>query len=143
MIYKYTIYKLHYVFIILENNHAKLVWNFEFNLRKTKISRRPDLTLEDKEKRILWICDMVCPQENNNVTKQDEKRTKHRQLAFKLRERRVEYKIYISPVIIAALGGGIKEAINKVKKIFKQGDFSKKMVGEMQRTILMDSETTT
>ena len=99
MIYKYIIYKLHYVFIILENDHAKLVWNFEFNLRKTTISRRPDLTLEDKEKRILWICDMVCPQENNNVTKQDEKRTKYRQLAFKLRERRVKYKIYISPAL--------------------------------------------
>ena len=33
---------------VLENSNAKLVWDFEFNLRKTT-SRRPDLVLEDKK----------------------------------------------------------------------------------------------
>ena len=96
----------------LENDHAKLVWDFEFNLRKTEASRRPGLTLEDKEQKILWICEMACPQENNIVTKRDEKRTKNRQLAFELRERRAEYKIHVIPVVIGAFGGGIKEAIH-------------------------------
>ena len=125
----------------LENDHAKLVWDFEFNLRKTATSRRPDLTLEDKEKKILWICDMARPQENRTVTKRGEKLTKYRQLAFELRERRAEYKIYVIHVVIGALGGGIKEAIHEVKKILKQEDLSEKIVGEMQRTILMDGET--
>ena len=84
---------------------------------------------------------MACPQENNIVIKRDEKRTKYRQLAFELRERTAEYKIYAKPVVIGALGGGIKEAIHEVKKIFKQDDLSEKIVGEMQRTILMDGET--
>ena len=44
------------------------------------------------------------------------------------------------PVVIGVLGGGIKITIYKVKKIFKQDDLSKKIVGEMQRTILMDGE---
>ena len=123
---------------VLENYHTKLVWYFEFNLRKTTTSRRLDLTLEDKEKQIFWICDMACPQENNIVTKLDEKRTKHRQVAFKLRQRRAEYKIYVIPVVIGALGGGSKDAICEVKKIFQQDDLSKKIVGEMQRTILMN-----
>ena len=99
------------------------------------------MTLEDKEKKILWICDIACPQENNIVTKRDEKRTKHRQLAFKLRKWRAEYKIYVIPVVLGAPGGGIKEAIHEVKKIFKQDDLSEKIVGEMQRTILMDGQT--
>ena len=34
---------------VLENGKAKLVWDFEFNLRKTNTSRRPDLILEYKE----------------------------------------------------------------------------------------------
>ena len=84
---------------------------------------------------------MACPQGSNTVTKRDEKRTKHRQLAFELTERRAEYKIYVIPVAIGALGGGIKEAIHEVKKIFKQDDLSEKIVGEMQRTILMDGES--
>ena len=41
------------------------------------------------------------------------------------------------PVVIGALGGGIKEAIHEVKKIFKEDDLSEKIVREMQRTILM------
>ena len=57
----------------MKNGHAKLVWEFEFHLRKVTTSIRPDLTLEDKAKKILWICDMTRPEENNAVTKQDEK----------------------------------------------------------------------
>ena len=101
---------------------------------------RPDLTLEDKEKKILWICDMACPQENKTVTKRDEKRTKYRQLVFELRERRAEYKICVIPVVIGVFVGDIKDAIHEVKEIFKQDDLSEKIVGEMQKTILMDGE---
>ena len=57
-----------------------------------------------------------------------------------MRERRVEYKKYVIPVVIGVRGGGIKITIYEVKKIFKQDDLSKKIVGEMQRTILMDGE---
>ena len=48
---------------VLENANSKLVWDFEFNLLKTTTSRRPDLILEDKEKRTIRIYDMVCPQQ--------------------------------------------------------------------------------
>ena len=58
-----------------------------------------------------------------------------------MRERRTEYKIYVISVVIGELGGGIKEAILEVKKIFKKDDLSEKIVGEMERTVLMDSET--
>ena len=34
----------------LENSRAKLVWDFEYHLRKATTYRRPDLTLEDKER---------------------------------------------------------------------------------------------
>ena len=58
-----------------------------------------------------------------------------------MRERRTEYKIYVISVVLGELGGGIKEAILEVKKIFKKDDLSEKIVGEMERTVLMDSET--
>ena len=58
-----------------------------------------------------------------------------------MRERRTEYKIYVISVVIGELGGGIKEAILEVKKIFKKDDLSENIVGEMERTVLMDSET--
>ena len=43
---------------VLENERRKLVWDFEFHLRKTTLTKRPDLTLEDKAKKKIWICDM-------------------------------------------------------------------------------------
>ena len=46
---------------VFENDKGKLVWDFEFNLRNTTTTRRPDLMLEDKEKKKIWICDMACP----------------------------------------------------------------------------------
>ena len=129
---------------VLENSNAKSVWDFEFNLRKTTTSRRPDLVLEDKEKKKIWICDMAC-QQANIAAKRNEKVTKYRQLAFELRERRPGYNITIVPVVIGALGGGIKEVLRDVERVFsehsEQERLAKITVAEMQKTILMDGES--
>ena len=37
---------------VLENGKAKLIWDFEFYLRKTTTARRPDLILKDKEENV-------------------------------------------------------------------------------------------
>ena len=57
---------------VLENARAKLLWDFEFNLRKTTAARRPDLILEDKK--YIWICDMACLQEIDIEDKRNNKR---------------------------------------------------------------------
>ena len=93
---------------MLENERGKLVWDFEFYLRKTATARRPDLTLEDNAKKKIWICDMACPQQWNIGAKRLEKLTKYRQLAYETRERRPEYKIMVVPLVVGALGGGIR-----------------------------------
>ena len=43
--------------------------------------------------------------------------------------------------MISALGGGIKKAIKQLENIFKTKDLCKQVAVEMQKTILMDSET--
>ena len=58
---------------VLETSQAKLVWDLEFNLRKTTTSRRPDLMLEEKKTKAIWICNMACSQENNIEKKRLEK----------------------------------------------------------------------
>ena len=84
---------------------------------------------------------MACPQETNVEEKRNEKRTKYRQLAFELRERRVGYNIVVVPLVIDALGGGVKETIQQIERIFGKGDWGKRIVGEMQKTVLMDGES--
>ena len=45
------------------------------------------------------------------------------------------------PLVISALGEGIKETIKELENIFEKNDLRKQIVAEMQKTILMDSET--
>ena len=66
-----------------EDSEAKLLWDFEFNLQKTTTSRRPDLMLQEKQTKIIWICDMACPQENNIEKKRFEKRTSTKKYVWK------------------------------------------------------------
>ena len=126
---------------VIENNKGKLVWDFEFHLRKTRTASRPDLILEDKEKKKIWICDMACLQQHNIDTKRLEKLTKYRQLAFEEREKRPGYEIVVVPLIIGALGGGMRQITKDMAKVFENGELLKQIVGEIQKTVFMDSET--
>ena len=58
---------------VLENVKAKLVWDFEFNLQKTNTSRRPDLILEDKESKKIWI--VIWPVPNSKTLKQNDRKS--------------------------------------------------------------------
>ena len=67
----------------MENERGKLVRDFEYHLRQSKTARRPDLTLEDKAKKKIWICNMACPQQQNIEAKRLEMLTKYKQLAYR------------------------------------------------------------
>ena len=88
---------------------------------------------------------MACPQQANIAAKRYEKVTKYRQLALELRERRPGYNITIVPVVIGALGGGIKEVLRDVERVFSEHSEPERSaeitVAEMQKTILMDGES--
>ena len=127
---------------VMENDKGKLVWDFEFHLRKTTTARRPDLILEDKEKKKIWICDLACPQQRNIQAKRLDKLTKYRQLAYETRERRFGYEIMVVPLIIGALGGGVKQIFSDMGNIFEEKNILNRTICEMQKTVLMDSETT-
>ena len=102
---------------VLQNRKAKLIWDFEFHLRKTTTARGPKLILEDKEEKRILICDMVCPQQHNLETKRVEKLTKYRQLAFEMRERCPGYVVTVTPIVVGALGGGQKKTISELSKL--------------------------
>ena len=86
---------------------------------------------------------MACPQSINVEKKRIEKINKYRQLAFESRERRTNYKVYIVPLIIGAMGGGVKALANDVKKLFdkKEDGLVTEIVATIQKTVLMDSES--
>ena len=109
----------------MENERGRLVWDIEFHPRKTTTTRRPHLTLEDKAKKKIWICDMSCRQQRKTEAKTLEKLTKYRQLAFESRERQPEYEIIAVPLVMGALGGGIRQIIIDMGKFFENKDLLK------------------
>ena len=50
---------------ILENDEWKILWDFQFRARKENVNRRPDLVVENKKKKKIWLYDMACPMESN------------------------------------------------------------------------------
>ena len=64
--------------IVLENDKVKLVLDFQFNLRKSEITRISDLILEMKCKKQIWTCDMACPMQQNLDPKRKDKLTRYR-----------------------------------------------------------------
>ena len=105
-------------------------------------SRRPDLILEDKELKKIWICDMACPQQQNIEAKRLDKLTKYTQLAYELRERRPGYKIMVILLIIGVSEGGMKSAVVELSNVLNKNELAKQVAGEMQKTILMNNEST-
>ena len=81
------------------------------------------------------------PQEDNINIKTNEKRTKYQQLAFEMRGRRTGYKMIIVPIVIECLGKGIELTLKEVKRLFNSDQMTRKVVGTMQKAILMDSKT--
>ena len=66
----------------MDNDKVKLVWDFQFNIRKTETARRPDLILETKYEKQIWICDMACPMQQIIDTKRRDKSTLYRQFIY-------------------------------------------------------------
>ena len=83
---------------------------------------------------------MACPQQNNIRAKRTKNLAKYRQLAFKMREQCPGYKIYVVPVVVGALGGGIKALKVDLKKIFNN-ELLEEVVAVMQKTVLMNTES--
>ena len=80
---------------------------------------------------------MVCSQQGNIEAKRFEKLTKYRQLAYESRERQPEYEIIVEPLVIGALGGGIRQIMVDMGKVFENKDLLKRTICETQNTVLM------
>ena len=119
----------------MKSKRRKLVWDIEFHLCKIATTRRPDLTLEGKAKKQIWICNMACSQQQNIEAKRLEKLAKYRQLAYESRERHPEYEIVVMPMVIGALGGGITQIMVNIGKMLKNIDLLERTICKSQKTI--------
>ena len=84
---------------------------------------------------------MACLRQNSIGAKRTKKLRKYIQLAFEMTERLPSYEIHVVPVLVGALGGGIKVLRVNLKKIFYNNKLLNKVFAMMQETVLMSSES--
>ena len=61
---------------MLENEHVKMILEFEYNIRKKSTAIRPGVKIEYKERKPLHLGDLACLSEKNVIEKNKEKRQK-------------------------------------------------------------------
>ena len=124
---------------VIENKN--LYWDWEYKMRKNSTARRPDLRLEDGEKKVITIIDMACPNESHKDEKRREKIRKYQQLCFELRERREDFTVKVVPSVISCLGSGLKRLKEDIKELFTDDKELECTCGEMQKSVIWESET--
>ena len=126
---------------VLENENFKLRWDFDAKLMRYGVHRRPDLWLENKNEKKIWIVDMACPMEMNLEKKVGEKLKNYKQLAFETREKRPNWDVRIIPLVVGSLGG-VAEGMEKELKLLLGNDKLAQLVNaEMVKIVLMESES--
>ena len=87
-------------------------------MRTNCTARRPDLTLEDTENKVIIVIDMACQNEMNKEEKRTEKIRNYQQL-----------------------GGRMKKLKSDLKELFDNEKELDKTVYDMQKTVLWESES--
>ena len=72
-------------------------------MRTMNTVKRPELTLEDKSKKMICIVNMTCPYESNIHKKRIKKLQKYQQLAFELCECCEQFRVTVVPLVTGCL----------------------------------------
>jgi hypothetical protein len=124
--------------VVRENARALVVWNLRIPTH-TKVEHRwPDLRIEDKRKKWIWILDMSCPSDDNVVRKEEEKYRNYQDLVYELRTQRPGWKIMVVPLIVGVTGA-MNNLKAEVEKLLGEERRTRRCVEEMQKTTVLGS----
>ena len=89
---------------VLENEKAKILWDFRIQTDQQLNHNRPDIVIHDKEKNETKIIDVSCPFDGRLIEREEEKREKYEDLRREVAKLWNVRKVVIIPIIIGALG---------------------------------------
>ena len=88
---------------VVENNRAKVLWDFSIQTDKQLLANQPDIVVVDKERKRAVVIDVAIPADANIRKKEHEKVDKYQGLREQL-ERMWKVKASVVPVVVGALG---------------------------------------
>jgi hypothetical protein len=118
---------------VLEDEHTKLLWDFNVQTDRVIEHRRPDIILIDKESKVCFLIDVAVPGDHNVDFKEIEKLDNYSDLRTEI-ERMWNVKAHIIPVVIGALGSIPEKLTNFLDRLKIKYD-----IGTMQKTAILGS----
>ena len=111
---------MHNPAFVLENDTHKLLWDFDIQTDHLILTRRPDLIIINKKKRICKIVDFAVPADHKIKLKESEKKDKYLDLARELNKIR-NMKVTIIPIVIGAFGTVSKRLLKWLEDLEVKG----------------------
>ena len=105
---------------VLGNDSHKLLWDFNIQTDHLIPTRRPDLIIINKRKRICKIVDFAVPADHRINLKESEKKDKYLYLARELKKL-WNMKVTIVPIVIGAFGTVTKGLLKDLKDLEVSG----------------------
>jgi len=124
---------------VRENDKASIIWNLRIPTNTRVAHRWPDLRIESKKEKEIWIVDMSCPSDGNVKGRENEKKRNYADLVLDLRMQRPGWKIKVLPLVVGVTGG-IMELPKQLHTIFKSENITKRCTGEMQKVTVQGSQ---
>ena len=118
---------------VLENDKAKILWDFSIQTDHVIQARRPDIVVKDKELDHTWIIDIAVPGDGRVKEKEREKVEKYQELARELRKL-WRTSTTVVPIVVGALG-----AVAQLEENVGMLDIEKKEVDRVQFSALLGS----
>ena len=123
---------------VMENDKCIVVWNKKIPTHHKIEHRWPDLRVEDKDMKVIYIIDMACPSDGTCREKEIQKRLNYNELVYELRTQRPGWQIEVLPLIVGVTGG-IHLLKVEVAKLIRNEKKAQKVVDEMQKTAVLGS----
>ncbi|XP_067126490.1 uncharacterized protein [Centruroides vittatus] len=117
---------------VVENECAKILWDFRIQTDKVLEHNTPDLTIVEKEK--VWIIDVAIPGDSRIDEKQQEKLNRYHDLKIEL-QRLWHKPVQAVPVIIGTLGAVPKDLGRHLQTI----NIDKITICQLQKATLLGS----
>ena len=87
---------------VIQNDRAKILWDFQFQTDKLVMANQPDIVVVDKEQKTVTVVDVAIPSDSNIRKKEHQKLEKYQGLREEL-EKMWGVKAKVVPVVIGAL----------------------------------------
>ena len=90
---------------VVENAKCRIYWNYSFPTVRLIQANKPDIVLLDHQTKVMYVIEFSAPAETNITLKEEEKRTKYRDLRYELQVLYPDYSVKMVVLIIGVLGG--------------------------------------